>query len=99
MSESELNRLIVKQISYYLNVSGKSQFQLAEYTGVTQATVSNWCNAIKIPRMDKIDKLCAYFNIQRSDLLTDNPLSMTSPTSATSVRIPVLGLIAAGIPL
>lgn len=52
-----------------LNISGKTQAELADYLGVTQASVSNWVNGVKIPRMDKIDKICEFLNCTRSDLL------------------------------
>ena len=43
--------------------------------GVSQATVSNWCKGIKTPRMDKIDKICEFFNCKRSDLMEEKDLS------------------------
>lgn len=76
MSEQEINKLIAKRLSYYMSIYDKSQQDLASYIGVTQATVSNWCKGIKMPRMDKIDKICSFFNISRSDLMeekTDTP--------------------------
>ncbi len=72
MSEQELNKIIAKNISYYLESSGKTQLDLATYMGVSQASVSNWCKGIKIPRMDKIDKICSFFHILRSDLMEDD---------------------------
>lgn len=71
MSEQEINRLIAENISYHLNRCGKSQAELAEYMNVSQATVSNWCKGVKLPRMDKIDKICDFFNILRSDLMSE----------------------------
>lgn len=71
MSESDINNLIAKKISHYLYINEKSQQDLADYMGVSQATVSNWCKGIKMPRMDKIDKICTYFNCNRSDLMED----------------------------
>nr|MDE7425210.1 hypothetical protein [Lachnospiraceae bacterium] len=41
------------------------------FMDVSQATVSNWCKGLKMPRMDKIDKICLFFNINRSDLMED----------------------------
>ena len=36
---------------------------------VSPATISNWLAGQKLPRMGKIDKLCAYFEVERSALL------------------------------
>ena len=78
MSEQELNRLIAKRITYYLDINKKSQQDLATYLSVSQATVSNWCQGIKMPRMDKIDRICSYFSITRSDLMDDKTNSNDS---------------------
>lgn len=71
MSEKEINLTISKNILKYLEIRNKSQAELAEYVGVTQATVSNWCNGIKMPRMSKIDMICEFLEINRSDLMND----------------------------
>lgn len=75
MPESEINRIIAKNINRFLNARNKTQVDLAEYMGVSQATVSNWCKGIKTPRMDKIDKICEFFNCKRSDLMEEKDLS------------------------
>lgn len=71
MPESEINKIIAKNINKYLNSRNKTQVDLADYMGVSQATVSNWCKGIKTPRMDKIDKICVFFNCKRSDLMEE----------------------------
>lgn len=71
MSEQEINSIIANNISFHLERYGKSQVDLADYMNVSQATVSNWCKGNKLPRMDKIDKICEFFNIKRSDLMND----------------------------
>ncbi len=71
MSEQEINSIIANNLTYYLNKYSKSQQDLAEYMDVSQATVSNWCKGIKLPRMDKIDRICAFFQISRSQLMND----------------------------
>lgn len=71
MSESEINRIIANNINKLLNKKNKSQVDLADYMNVSQATVSNWCKGLKTPRMDKIDKICVFFNCKRSDLMEE----------------------------
>lgn len=72
MSEHELNNIIAKNISVQLALHNKTQLDLAEYMNVSQATVSNWCKGIKMPRMNKVDMICDFFSINRSDLLNDS---------------------------
>lgn len=73
MSEKELNLIIAKNISKYLEIQSKTQTDLAEYIGVSQATVSNWCKGIKMPRMSKIDMICKFFSIEHSELMNSSP--------------------------
>lgn len=79
MSEKEINEIIAHNINMYLEHSGKTQADLALYMNVSQATISNWCKGAKMPRMDKIDKICSFFNIKRTDLM-DERISSPAPT-------------------
>ena len=54
-----------------MELSGKTQKELAEITGVSAPTFNEWVNAKKFPRIDKIQTLADYFNIQKSDLIEE----------------------------
>ena len=54
-----------------MELSGKTQKELAEITGVSAPTFNEWVNAKKFPRIDKIQALADYFNIQKSDLIEE----------------------------
>jgi repressor LexA len=116
MSEQDINKFIAQRISYFMAENKKNQQDLADYMGVSQATISNWCNGVKMPRMDKIDKLCKFFGINRSDLMDeknavlrkttqDNVSNLTALQGQNkeaivgTIQIPVLGEVAAGIPI
>ena len=71
MSEQDFNLLFSKNLNYFLNKNDKTQLDLANYLGVSTSAVSAWCRGIKIPRMDKVDAMCKYFGIKRSDLMED----------------------------
>lgn len=77
MSEQELNQVIANNIAFLLQTSGMSQLELADHMNVSQATVSNWCKGIKTPRMDKIDKIAAFFNVKRSRIMEECPNERT----------------------
>lgn len=98
MSETELNMVIANNITRQLELHNRTQLDLAEYMGVSQATVSNWCKGIKMPRMTKIDMICNYFDIKRSDLM-NNKSEQVTRSIHKGVPIPVYGRVAAGIPL
>lgn len=76
--ERKVNDTVAKNLSHMLKVRGMTQLELAARMEVSTATVSNWCNGVKLPRMDKIDRICSILNINRSDLIEDKPQQDTS---------------------
>ncbi len=71
MSEQEFNVLFAKNLNHYLQLNDRTQLDLANHLGVSTSAVSAWCRGAKIPRMDKVDAMCKYFGIRRSDLMED----------------------------
>ena len=67
--EERINTVIASNLVRLLKNSNRTQLELAEYLGVTQAAISNWCNGVKMPRMDKIDLICKFFGVRRSQLM------------------------------
>lgn len=99
MNNQEINKIIAENLSSLLEKSGKTQLDLADYMGVSQATISNWCKGVKLPRMDKIDRICDFFSVSRSQLMESLDQNAVNKRTSTAVRIPVLGSVPAGIPL
>lgn len=69
MPEKDFYALFSENLNYYLRISGKTQSELAESLGVSTSTVSTWCRGEKFPRMSKVNAICEYFHIKRSDLM------------------------------
>ena len=69
MSEDEIRKIFAKNLNNYLYLNGKTQADLYRYMGVSSATASNWCNGVKMPRMDKIQAICNWLGVEKSDLL------------------------------
>lgn len=65
-------RLHDKMIKFGIN-----QRDLAQRIGVSEASVSNWLKGVKVPRVDKINKICEIFNCDYSELISE-------PTEADS---------------
>lgn len=92
---TDINDIFVRQLKYYLNLRNKSQTDLAKYIGVTNGTITNYVNGTNMPRMDRIDKICEFLLIKRSDLLEDHD----NDTRPRGVKIGVLGRVPAGVPI
>ena len=95
MTDKEYSKIVSQNLRRIAYESGKVQSEIAKELGMSKATLSAWMNGTRTPKMPKIDMLCAYFGVKRSDIMEphDEPL----PRPAT--RIPVLGYVAAGIPI
>lgn len=95
MSDTENTRLIIsKRIQEILDKNNMKQSDLAEILKVSESTVGKWILMKSIPRMGIIQKLSDYFNIPKSYFLEES-----TTYRAKGVRIPVLGRVAAGIPI
>ena len=63
--------VLAKNLTYYVNKSGRTQKELAEVVGVATSTFNDWMKGKKYPRIDKIELLANYFGILKSDLIED----------------------------
>lgn len=70
MSE-ELKDLFSEQLRKCLENSNITMTELAKKIGVSQATVSDWCNGKKAPRFDKIEQLAKFFNVPATYFFKD----------------------------
>ena len=69
MSEEMIRDIFVSNLNKFLEVRGKTQLDLAKYLNVSATTINNWTKGYNLPRMDKVDDICKFFNINRSQLL------------------------------
>lgn len=63
--------IFAKNLSHYIEASGKTQKDVADSIGVSAPTMSDWANGKMFPRIDKIEMLANYFGILKSDLIED----------------------------
>ena len=71
MSEDSYQKIFSKNLNHYMAINGKSQTDLINDLGFNKSAVSTWCNGTRLPRMDKVEILARYFNINRSDLIEE----------------------------
>lgn len=70
--------VLAKNLTYYVDRSGKSQKELSEIVGVATSTFNDWMKGKKYPRIDKIEMLANYFGILKSDLIEDREKNIPS---------------------
>lgn len=101
MTDEAQKKIFSKNLLSYLERNQKTQREVAEAIGVSPQTFNTWCQGVALPRMGKIQLLANYFHIEKSALIDEQPTTTLSFRAARSkgVRIPVLGRVAAGIPI
>lgn len=82
-------------IQYFMELHRIERREFAQAIGVPYSSLTDWINGNTYPRIDKIQKMADYFHIEKSDLV--EPRSAAKKTEGC--RIPVLGRVAAGVPL
>ena len=102
MSDLGNKEIFSRNLRTLMQRSGKDCNQVCEDLGFKYTTFTDWYNGNKYPRIDKIELLANYFGVLKSDLIEDKP---SLPSNVTPIdfshlqRIPILGRIAAGVPI
>ena len=86
MTSLEYGKIISKNLKRIAYDNQKSQSDIARELGLKQATVSSWMNGTRIPRMNKIDLLCHYFNCRRTDIMEEHAEDMHNVYASRSER-------------
>ena len=105
MSDIEIKTVIATNISDLLATHKMTKKELADKLGVSDTSISNWCNGSKVPRMDKLDTMAELFGVNRDYFFTNQHIQKTTrsegdmrPFNPTH-KIPILGRISAGLPI
>jgi len=61
--------IFAENLKRYMEINGKTRRDVSEAIGVSYYTFTDWVKGKKYPRMDKVEKLAAYFGILKSDLI------------------------------
>jgi len=69
MDRDRIAKTISKNLRRIAYEQQKTQTDISHDIGISTATLSSWFNGTRIPRMDKIDLLCHYFSVTRSDIM------------------------------
>lgn len=109
MDYDDVKIIFKENLNYYLDLRDKTQLELSKYIGVSNTAVNNWVNGYTTPRMDKVDKICEFLGVTRSDLFEKRSLKSPNPDlskygiisleNRRTKKIPILGEIACGVPI
>lgn len=82
MDKDYYKQIFAKNLRHYMELNGKTQVDLIDDLGFNKSAVSTWCNATRLPRMDKVDALAKYFNIKRSELIEEHSFQKNETDSS-----------------
>ncbi|MCC4038595.1 XRE family transcriptional regulator [Staphylococcus pseudintermedius] len=86
-----------KNIRRLMKENNVDRKQLSIDLKVKYTTLSDWINAKTYPRIDKIELLANYFNVNKSDLVEDKTKQQIDTLPVTA--IPVVAKISAELPI
>lgn len=69
MSDLGNKEIFAKNLKYYMDYYKKDRNDICKDLDIPYTTFTDWCNSVTYPRIDKIELLANYFNIQKSDLI------------------------------
>lgn len=61
--------ILSKNLKKYISKSGKDRSTIAEELDLSYSTLTDWVNGNKYPRIHNIEKLAAYFDVSKSELI------------------------------
>lgn len=88
---------MAENIKYYMDLHGVDRNTICNALNIKYSTFSEWVNARAYPRIDKIELMAHYFGISKADLV--EPRGEMNNHATRGIRIPVLGKVAAGLPI
>lgn len=80
-------KVFANNLKRYMDARHINQKQLAEVAKVSPAIVSDWVNAKKYPRIDRIERMADFFGCNKSDLIEGKSSEERERNNDTFVRI------------
>lgn len=99
MADEELRKLFAENLRNHLKRNDRSQADLARHMNVSTATAAKWSTGQTMPRIDKIQSICDWLGVSKSDLLEARNIEEKAIRFPHFIRLPVLGRVAGGVPI
>ena len=73
MTDLGNRQIMAKNLQRLIEYSGKTRQEICDDLDIPYSTFSEWMNAKKYPRIDKIEKMANYFHVKKSELVEEQP--------------------------
>lgn len=74
MSDLGNKEVFARNLAYYMTKFDVDRNKICSDLEIPYTTLADWLNAKKYPRIDKIEMLSIYFDINKSDLIEDRDI-------------------------
>lgn len=98
MNDYGNKEVLSKNIKKWMEIKGVDRMAVADATGISYTTISDWINGKNYPYIDKIEVLANFFGCSKSDLIEDIHDGRLDQMKKDVVRVPLLGKVPAGMP-
>ncbi len=96
MTNKSNKEIFSNNLRLFMKQKNKSRKEICDDLNIKYTTFADWYNGNKYPRIDKIELLAKYFNIQKSDLIEnkdDINKNLTELTEKSNETIPQIRAI------
>lgn len=69
MADEENKQVLAANLRRFMEEQGKTRAQVCADLGFKYSTFCEWLQGVKYPRIDKIERLAAYFGVRKADLI------------------------------
>ncbi len=88
-----------KRLRSIMKEHGDTVYTLAEHLGLKASTISRYNNGQYVPKAPTLEMICRHYAVNPNWLMGENAPKTLSVTSHSGRDIPVLGEVAAGVPI
>lgn len=98
-------KIISHNLNRLFNEKNINREQISKDLNIGYSTLSNWLLGYNAPKMDKIQKIAEYLNVNITDIITKNNINYKDVDydiineDDNFIRMPIIGSVPAGIPI
>lgn len=98
-------KIISHNLNRLFNEKNINREQISKDLNIGYSTLSNWLLGYNAPKMDKIQKIAEYLNVNITDIITKNNINYKDvdydiiDENDNFIRMPIIGSVPAGIPI
>ncbi len=87
MALIENKTVFARNLRHYIQLNNVLKIEVARAAKVSSGTISDWLSERSYPRMDKIQRLAEFFDIEKSDLIEEHSFENRCTTTEIALKL------------